>query len=227
MLLTLPLRAPTEVRAGVLRWRGPPRHRGKLVPRARVRFRRHVRIAGQLRSRAGSPLADADVQILERSSVSPEHLLATIRTDQHGRWIYLTRANTTSIVRVLHPGTSTTLPSQREVKILVPASSTIRVLPRRLLNGQAVTFRGTLRARPIPAVGKLVELQVVLSGRWQTFQTVRSDARGSWAVRYRFRRSCGLTRYRFRARLPAEAGYPFEAGKTRPIVVQVRGRPCG
>jgi hypothetical protein len=67
---------------------------------------------------------------------------------------------------------------------------------------------------------------VVLSGEWQTFRTWLTDAQGRWRVPYRFRRTCGLTRYRFRARLPAEAGYPFETGLTRPLGVSVRGRPC-
>ena len=227
MALTLPLRLPTVVRAGVVKKQRTRQHRKRLAPRARVGFGRHVKIAGQLRTRAGDAISGAEVQILESSAVSSEHALATLRTDQRGRWVYLARATSTSVLRVVHAGTATTLPSQREVKLLVPATSTIEARPRRLLNGQAVTFGGVLRSGPIPAAGKLVELQVVLSGRWQTFQTVRSDARGAWKVRYRFRRSCGLTRYRFRARLPAEAGYPFEAGRTAPVLVRVRGRPCG
>jgi hypothetical protein len=202
------------------------RHRKHLAPRARVDFDRQVKIAGQLRTRAGDAISGAEVEILERSAVSPEHPVATVRTDQRGRWVYLVRATATSVLRVVHPGTATTLPSQREVNLLVAATSTIKARPRRLVNGQAVTFGGVLQSRPIPAAGNLVELQVVLSGRWQTFQTVRSDARGAWRVRYRFRRSCGLARYRFRGRLPAEAGYPFEAGQTSAVAVRVRGRPC-
>jgi hypothetical protein len=227
MVLILPLRLPTVVRAGVVTKQRTRRHRRHLAPRARVRFGRQVKIAGQLTTRAGHAISGAEVQVLESSVVSPEHTLATFRTDQQGRWVYLARATSTSVLRVIHAGTATTLPSQRAVKLLVPATSTIKARPGRLLNGQAVTFGGVLRSRPIPAAGKLVELQVVLSGRWQTFQTVRSDARGAWKVRYRFRRSCGLTRYRFRARLPAESGYPFEAGRTPAVLVRVRGRPCG
>jgi hypothetical protein len=102
----------------------------------------------------------------------------------------------------------------------------IRVRPRRVRNGQAVHFVGRLRSLPPPAAGKLVEVQVVLSGEWQTFRTALTDAEGRWRVPYRFRRTCGLTRYRFRARLPAEAGYPFETGLTRSLEVRVRGRPC-
>jgi hypothetical protein len=226
MVLTLPLRIPPVVRAGVVPKRRARGHTKNLRPQVRVRFGAQVRIAGQLRTRTGRAISGAAVQILERTAISTEHALATLRTDQHGRWVYLANAAATSVLRVVHAGTATTLPSQREVKLLVPAASSIRAHPRRLLNGHAVTFGGTLRSKPIPAAGKLVELQVVLSGRWQTFQTVRSDHRGAWKVTYKFRRSCGLTRYRFRAWLPAEAGYPFEAGRTPAVAVRVRGRPC-
>jgi hypothetical protein len=232
MAITLPLRARTRLRAGVER-RVHHRHRHRahgrrtvLVPEARVRLGRRVRLAGQLRTRDGAAIAGAEVQILERSAVAAEHLVATLRTDAHGRWLYLAHATSTSFFRVYHPGTATTLPSLREVKLLVPAASTIRATPRRLINGQTVTFRGLLRSRPLPVAGKLVELQVVLSGRWQTFQTARTDRRGAWKLKYRFRRSCGVTHYRFRAQLPTEAGYPFEAGRTRPIAIVVRGKPC-
>jgi hypothetical protein len=227
MVVALPLRVPTTVRAGVVIRQRTRRHRTVFAPRARVHLGRQVKVAGELKTRAGRAISGAEVQIFERSVASAEHPIATLRTDDRGRWVYLARATSTSVLRVLHPGSATTLPSQREVRLVVPATSTIRTRPRRLLNGQVVTFRGTLQSHPIPVAGKLVELQVVLSGRWQTFQTVRSDPSGAWTARYRFRRSCGLTRYRFRARFPAEAGYPFESGRTRAVVVRVRGRPCG
>ena len=235
MVVTLPLRTFTRVRAGIaqrVRVGGRRRHRHRrfrtvLASQATVHLGHQVKVAGQLRARGGRPIVGAEVRILERSAVAAEHQVATVRTDQHGRWAYLARATSTSILRAYHPGTATTLPSQREVKLLVPAASTIRATPRRLLNGQTVTFRGMLRSRPLPVAGKLVELQVVLSGRWQTFKTARSDMKGRWRVRYRFRRSCGTTRYRFRAQLPTESGYPFEASRTRAVAVVVRGRTCG
>ena len=36
-------------------------------------------------------------------------------------------------------------------------------------------FRGRVRSLPLPPIGKLIELQVLLSGDWQTFRTVRTD----------------------------------------------------
>jgi hypothetical protein len=231
MTLNLPLRRPTFVQAGVVAQRSKQRgrdHRKRtfLEQRARVSLGDEVRLAGVVKTRDGRSLADAQVHVLSRTTNSPEHELAVLRTDLRGRFAYVSRANATAVLRVAYHGSSTTLPSQREVTLLVPGSSTIHARPRRVLNGRAVTFAGQVRSLPIPAGGKLVELQVVLSGRWQTFRTVRTDASGAWRVRYRFRRSCGVLRYRFRARVPAEAGHPFEPGHTRAVVVRVRGEPC-
>jgi hypothetical protein len=53
---------------------------------------------------------------------------------------------------------------------------------------------------------------------------MRTDPAGRWAIQYRFKRTRGLQRYRFRARLPHEANYPFAAGGSRSLTVRVRGQ---
>jgi len=116
------------------------------------------------------------------------------------------------------------LPAQSEISMTVPANTALRLNRRRLRNGQTVVFSGPVRTGPLPAVGKLVEMQVRQPGRWQTFKTVRSDAAGNWEVRYHFRRTVGVVDYRFRVRLPEEAGYPFTAGVSRVATVRVTGR---
>jgi 5-hydroxyisourate hydrolase-like protein (transthyretin family) len=239
MVVTLPLRVPAEMRAGVVRERTVRRtvrrggKRRKVTRRvtslrssARVRFRRRVRLTGRLENVDGQPIANADVGVLARSGSTPEQLVATVRTDDRGRYAYEAVATSSTIFRFVYSGTAFMLPAEREVTVFVRAASSIRARPKRLLNGQAVTFTGTVHSLPIPPAGKLVELQVLLSGRWQTFRTTLADSDGRWRVRYRFRRSCGLVRFRFRARLPAEAGYTFESGRTRAVRVHVRGRPC-
>ena len=235
MTVTLPLRAPTTVTAGVVtraasrgrKRRGrTPHRRPVLAPRARVALKRPIRIAGQIRVRGGGVVAGAEIQVLARTATAPERVAAVLHADRNGRYRYVGRASATTVYRVLFGGSPTTLPAQREVTVVVPAASTMASHPTRVVNGQAVRFAGQVRSLPVPAAGKLVELQVVLSGRWQTFRTIRTDQRGNWRVRYRFRRSCGLLVYRFRARLPAESGYPFEDGHTHAVTVRVRGAPC-
>jgi hypothetical protein len=198
----------------------------ELRPRARVEFGHRTPIRGVLENAAGQPIAGAEIQVLSRSSTRPEQPVGLVTTDAIGRYSYVAPAGASRTLRFVYSGTSLTLPAEREVTLLVGAASTIRARPRRLVNGETVRFAGQVRSLPTPPAGKLVELQVVLSGRWQTFRTTLTDAAGAWQVRYRFRRSCGLLRYRFRARLPAEAGYTFETGHTRVVTVRVRGRPC-
>ena len=239
MVITLPLRRPTALRAGVVNQRtvwktvrqGGKRRRIRrrivtLETRARTPFASRVEVAGRLTTGAGAPIPNADLRVSSRSISSPEQAVDVVHTGADGRYRFVARATSTRVLRLTYAGTSLMLPAQSEITLLVPAASTIRARPRRVRNGQSVSFTGRLRALPVPAPGKLVELQVVLSGRWQTFRTVRTGSDGTWRVRYRFRRSCGLLRYRFRARLPVESGYPFEGGRTRAVGVLVRGEPC-
>ena len=59
--------------------------------------------------------------------------------------------------------------------------------------------------------------------RASSARTARTDSAGRWAIRYRFKRTRGVQRFQFRARLPREAGYPFAAGGSRRLAVRVRG----
>jgi hypothetical protein len=237
MTVTLPLRIASTMQAGVARQRivtrvvrshGRRRHVRRRVtvlrPSARVSFGRRVQISGRLANRDGQGIAGADVQVLARSQTSPEQLVAVLHTDADGRYGYTATGSASRTLRFAYAGTSLILPTHSEVSLLVPAASSLRVSRHRVLNGQAVTFAGRVRSLPAPAAGKLVELQVRLSGRWQTFRTARSDPAGRWAIRYRFKRTRGVQRFRFRAALPAEAGYPFVTGRSPSIRVRVTGR---
>jgi 5-hydroxyisourate hydrolase-like protein (transthyretin family) len=239
MTIILPLRTPTRLQAGfvtsrtvrkIIRRGGERRTIRRriesLTGSARDEYGSRAHVRGKLENAAGQPIPDAEIQIFSRGPSAADQLVGVVSTDAHGQFSYPALADSSRTLRFIYQGTAVTLPAQHEVTLLVRAASTIGVDRRRLVNGQAVQFAGRVRSLPTPPAGKLVELQVVLSGRWQTFRTVTTDADGSWRVRYRFRRSCGLLRYRFRARLPAEAGYAFETGRTRVVSVRVRGRPC-
>jgi hypothetical protein len=90
-----------------------------------------------------------------------------------------------------------------------------------------VTLSGRVRhgAARIPARGKLVTVQYLeqASGRWRPALVVRSDARGRFKVRYRFRYVTGAARIRLRATALPEARWPFAAGSSLPVTVEVHG----
>jgi hypothetical protein len=236
MMLALPLRIASVMSAGVVRKRTVRRtirRHGKrrrvrrrvtfLRSAARVPFGRRAQIAGRLTNTDDHGIAGARIQVYSRSGALPEQLLAVLESDQSGHYRYTAGAGVSRTLRFAYAGSSVILAAQSEVRLAIPALSSLRPSRRRMLNGQAVNFGGRLRTLPAPPGGKLVELQVRLSGRWQTFRTTRTDERGRWRVRYRFRRTRGLQRYRFRAALPAEAGYPYARGRSRAVTVRVRG----
>jgi hypothetical protein len=110
------------------------------------------------------------------------------------------------------------------VSLEIRGSTSLDVDRRRVINGEFVVFRGHVRGRPLPVAGKLVELQVFTRDRWRTFAQPRADASsGRWTYRYQFESVRGLQRFRFRARVRKETGYPFELGTSDRIPVRVRG----
>jgi hypothetical protein len=239
VVLQLPVRLVSGMRGGIIKRklvRRKVRRHGKvrvirrrvtvLDGSARVPLGGRVRIDGALTTRDGRGIVGAQVRVYSRTRTSAERMEGVITTGANGRYQYTAGGSASRILRFVHAGSATILPSQHEVSLLVPGSTGLQASRRRVVNGQAVVFRGRVGSLPLPPGGKLIEMQVKLSGKYQTFRTTRSAEDGRWEISYRFRRSCGVLRYRFRARAPRESGTPFEAGQSRPIVVKVRGRPC-
>ena len=106
----------------------------------------------------------------------------------------------------------------------VRAAVALSVTPRRTHRRGTITFRGRLLGKPIPARGKIVELQARARGtkRWITFRTVRANRSGRLSARYTFRATYGAITYEFRARARQEGSYPFLTGTSRVAAVRVR-----
>jgi hypothetical protein len=243
----LPLRIQSAMQAGVVKTRivrdkvgrkkGRRGSRRRTVRRrvtelrsqSRVRFGGHVTIAGRLTNRDGQALPGQQIQVLGPGA-GGEQLLAMLTTDAQGGFSYRAAGTSGSrTLRFVHPGTATILPAESRVTLVVPAAGSFKPSRKRVVNGGRVVFRGRVQSLPLPAAGKLVELQVKQpTGEWTTFRTLRTGPDGRWALRYRFRYVRCHTTYRLRARIPAEAGYGFAEGHSRSHKVTVRGAqgPC-
>ena len=104
----------------------------------------------------------------------------------------------------------------------------VRVRPRFVLrprhalrNGERVRFKAQL---PGPAAaGRRVRIQVRTGGRWLDVRQGRAGALGTYRARYRFRATTERRRYAFRAAVPKQSGYPYDAGRSRVKRVTVIG----
>ncbi len=237
----LPLRVASTMRAGkaqtkVVRRRVRRHGKRRTLKRrtttyrssARVAYGRTVRLRGRLSNSHGDPIS-GPVAVYEQSPVAPSRLVAIVPAGAKGRFAYRARGTTSKTVTFVYLGTGTVLPASRQVRVAVPASSTMRASKRKLLNGQRLTFSGRVRTRPIPAAGKLLAVQALITRpghrkRWATFRNVRTDAAGRWSTPYRFTATCERRkRWRLRVVIPAESGVPFANGRSRVISVLVRG----
>jgi hypothetical protein len=182
------------------------------------------RIGGRLTSASGAPISGARVWCA-----------STVAT---GRWQISGRPLTTSPtgrvsgrlpakgpnrdVRLVYfpysdSSENVQSPSRR---LTVRASTTIHLDQARYRNGETVHFSGRITTTPLIR-RKSVYVQVVVRGRWRTFDTTRADSAGGWKLRYRFTATRRPTAYRFRAVVPADAGYPWATGHSRAVRVVV------
>jgi len=225
LTVTLPLRSPTHVTGGRLQTR---KRKGKrvryLATRVRLRYAHRTRIRGRLadresKSMGSTPLVVSELIDLPGASWKP---LRTLSTSASGEYSFRTPKRAPSrTIRIRYEGTPTVRPSQVDVHLAVSASSTIHRSRRTVRRRHAVRLSGTLRGGYVPP-GKLVQLQVLVRGRWQTFANPRAKRNGSWTYVYKF--TGGTGRYVFRARIPSQAGYPFATGKSERTTVNVRAR---
>jgi hypothetical protein len=104
------------------------------------------------------------------------------------------------------------------------ARPALAVEPRRAQAEDRLSFTGTL---PGPACAdRVVKVQARIGKRrWQVFRTDRSDGACAFAARYKLRATRDARRYRFRALVPAQAGYPYEPGYSPVATVAIDRRP--
>jgi hypothetical protein len=149
-------------------------------------------------------------------------------TDRHGGFdLRLPAGVSRSVTVAFHGGGGLAAASARPLALRVRAAVSLAAAPPSLRTGESVTLSGRVRPGParIPARGKLVTVQYLerASGRWQPALVTRTDARGRFKVRYRFRYITGAARIRLRATALPEAGWPYASGSSAPVTVEVRG----
>lgn len=221
MVLPNPLKTPVRISSGFGGEAGSRQEPS--------RYGRWARYGGRLRTVDGAPVPDADVTVTETFAAgsTPPTRTTLARTRADGSFSLRLPPGPSREVsagfggtRLLTRTTSTRARLQVRGALRLRASAAVA-----RVGGAPIVFSGhigRLGARSV--AGKTVELQFRYAGAgWSEFRTVETSATGRFRYAYRFSDddSRGI-RFQFRAVMPAQVGWPYDAGASRPVIVTGR-----
>jgi hypothetical protein len=203
-----------------------PKYRRVFTSDIKVKYRGRATVAGTLTTTAGAPVAGGTLDVISTANAAGQspRVIAAVRSSASGAFAYRLPAGTSRKVTFRFRGLGQYRRSTGSVQIRVPAAAKLKSSKRRVRNGQSVLFRGQVLSKPVPARGKVVDLQVFYRKKWRTFGAPRAGRSGRFKFRYRFEATRRTTAYKFRARVRAESAYPYELGYSKTVRVLVRGR---
>jgi hypothetical protein len=173
-------------------------------------------VAGRLLDSAGRAVSGARMCVATRIRLPgvAERVAATPLTASDGRFRTALARGPNREVRVAYWASPATA-LERELELEVPARPRLRLRPDRPVpNGHRVRFLVQL---PGPASGhRRVRIQARTGRRrWLELRAGITDDGGAYRAAYRFRDTTGRRTYAFRAVVPKQSGYPYEAGRSR------------
>jgi hypothetical protein len=189
------------------------------------RYGKKVLITGHLKRPDGTPIAGAKLHVLHQDKTFGAAMVpaAEITTDSAGTFRHVTTADRSRTIRIGYRARHADAEFAKTTDIALGVIARVGLTTDRasLRNGQTVKFRGSVAGAP-QGSRKVVELQVRKGKSWMTFRSTRLR-NGRFSESYKFTRTVGKAQYVFRARVRAEAGFPFNTGESKQARVTVRG----
>jgi hypothetical protein len=193
-------------------------------PMIRLAAGKRALVRGRLTSATDAPVAGALICAKTRVKHRGNRFkfAQSAVTDSSGRFaMRLQRGPSREILIGYRVGA---LEIDRRLRLVARPHPRLHVRPHRLLNGRRITMRGRI---PGPfSRHRIVVLQGQNPGerRWITFEKARTDASGKFRAGYTFLRvTSGIARFKIRALVPAQNGYPFASGRSSARTVVVIG----
>jgi hypothetical protein len=187
-----------------------------------VGYGKGAEVSGQLMTNAGDPVPGATLCIKASTlgTGSPPATVGTVQTDADGLYTYKVAPGPNRALDIGYRHDSRQV--ARALRLYSHAGPSLKLAPPVLHNHHAIRLWGEL---PGPRAGKrvvIIQANVPGSKRWITFRKVTSHGRGGFETSYRFNSTTHKTRYRFRALVPEQAGYPWVEGNSKPARVLVK-----
>jgi hypothetical protein len=188
-----------------------------------VGYGKGAEVTGELHNNAGDEIPGATICIKSQTLglQSRAEPVSAVKTDAQGHFSYEVSPgpNREIVVGYRHDAAQVA----RQVRFYAHARPSLHASPTKLENGSRVRLFGKV---PGPAAARRVvvlQANVVGSKRWITFRRATSGAHGDFQTGYRFNSTTRKTKYRFRAIMPRQDGYPWVEGHSMPVEVLVHG----
>ncbi len=194
--------------------------------RVNVKAGQGALLTGQLTDSSGDPVSDATLCVSEGVAGRGPDDQGTVKTNSEGRYRYGVSPGPNRNLTVGYRFNRRQI--DRNARFFSDARPKLRLSPKRKTgNGRALQLYGSI---PGPSNnGRVVILQAGYphSKKWKTFAKAKTDGNGQYAARYKFTSTFVTTRYRMRAVVPEQNGYPYKGGASRVKRIKVLGRNPG
>ena len=190
----------------------------------RVRPGASAAVSGWLGTSSGKALAGQTVRILTAPSDESGQLtaVASATTSADGSWSVRLPPGPSRTVVAEYGGGSTLEPAlSQTIRLVVPASLSLRIRPRVTRWGGRIRITGRLRGGYVPPAGELLVLWAGWPGGSTEIGHIYTRREGRFATRYTFLRGNGTEHYRFWAASTRQSDYPYAPGRSKAIRVTV------
>jgi hypothetical protein len=148
---------------------------------------------------------------------------ASATTAADGGWTADLPAGPSRLVEAVYAGGTTSEPAaSAPASLIVPASVSLRVRPRRTHWTSTIKISGRVLGGYIPPAGELLILRIGWHGGSTEIGHVTTNSAGRFKARYTFLRGNGTVTYRLWATTAHESDYPFVPSRSRKVAVTVR-----
>jgi hypothetical protein len=182
-----------------------------------------ARLTGRLTDNSGEPVAGATLCMKEGIAGAALASVGTVTTNANGRYRFRVAPGPNRKLKVGYRYNRKQV--DRRARFKSRLRPRLKVSPKsRTENGKQLRLYGSI---PGPRNrGRIVVLQAsaIHSKSWLTFRKARTDRHGNYTARYRFTSTNTTTKYRFRALVPPQNGYPYEGGTSLAKEITVIGR---
>jgi hypothetical protein len=195
-----------------------------LVSNERVRHGSAATVSGWLGTTDGNALGDQAVGILTipTNGTSQIRQIETVTTAPNGTWTARIPPGPSRLVEAGYAGGPTVEPTtSSSAHLIVPASVSLRLHPRKTHWGGRIRIRGRLQGGYVPKSGELVVLWIGWPGGSTEIGHLYTRPDGRFASKYTFLRGNGTETYHLWATTARESDYPFAPGRSRAESVTV------